>query len=152
MLVLVPLAIGRRVVQAVVGREVDHAHAAGQQLLGRLGRGGVRQAEEGTVAALGDRVGAEVFQRQIEPAGERRMDRRDVRAAFLAAGEQRDLRLRMAQQELDQLQGRVAGGAENGDADHAVVPGNEEGPIGMQDGQQRGQVRRLTNIGARRKS
>src|SRR5262247_367869 len=46
------------------------------------------------------------------------MNRADVRAAFLTAGERRDFGLRMAKQELDQLQGRIARGPENTDADH----------------------------------
>ena len=76
----------------------------------------MRQATEDAVGPLGDGLGREVFQRQIEPAGERRMDLADGLRLGLARRERGDLHLRMAQQELDQLQGRVAGGTEDGDA------------------------------------
>ncbi len=90
MLVLVPLAIGRGVVQAVVGAEKSITRTPrGQQRLGRFGRRRVRQAKKRTVAALGNRLGPEVFQAQIEPARQRRMNRADVRPPFLPAGERR---------------------------------------------------------------
>jgi hypothetical protein len=42
----------------------------------------------------------------------------NVRPAFLAAGGHRNLRLRMPQQQLDQLHGRIAGSAKNSDLNH----------------------------------
>ena len=46
------------------------------------------------------------------------MDHRDVGLALLPAGDRHDLRLGVAEQDLHQFQGRVAGGAEDGNACH----------------------------------
>src|SRR5205814_1180672 len=68
----------------------------------------------------GDGDGAQIFQAQIEAAIEGRMDAADVRIAFLTASEGGDFGFRMAQEQLDQFQGRVAGGAEDCDANHEL--------------------------------
>ena len=83
----------------------------------------MRQATEDALGPGGHLGRAEVFQPQIEPAGQRRVDHGDVRLAFLPAGDGHDLRLGMAEQNLDQFQGGVAGGAENGDACHGSTRG-----------------------------
>ncbi len=53
------------------------------------------------------------------------MDRSNLRVAFAAAGERGDFRFRMPQQDLDQLDRRVTGRAENGNTNHGS---NASGP------------------------
>ena len=81
----------------------------------------MRQATEDALGPRRDFGRAEVLQRQIEPAGQRGMDHGDRRLPFLPAGDGDDLRLRMPQQDLDQFQGRVARGAEDGNACHGFA-------------------------------
>ena len=50
-----------------------------------------------------------------------------VRLALLPAGDGHDLRLGVAKQNLDQFQGGVAGGSENGDACHGFAAKMELG-------------------------
>ena len=73
----------------------------------------MRQAAEHVVGPLGDRFGREVFERQVEPARERRVHFADRLRFGLAGRERRDLGVRMPQQQLDQLEGRIAGRTEN---------------------------------------
>ena len=67
----------------------------------------MRQATEDAIALSGDRFRRQVLERQVEPPGQLRMNGRHVRLPFLPAGQRRDLCLRMAQQDLDQLQRRI---------------------------------------------
>lgn len=78
----------------------------------------MRQTTEDAVAALGDGSRPEILQTKIQSAGERRMDGGDMRPTLLAAGEDRDFGLGMAEQNLDELEGRVAGRSQNADAYH----------------------------------
>jgi hypothetical protein len=78
----------------------------------------VRKAPKDAVGSLPHLIRREVLQRQVEPADETRMDARDGRVAFLAAGDRDDLRLRMPEEDLDRLEGGVSSGAEDCDLHH----------------------------------
>ena len=84
MLVVVPLGVDGRVVQPIVGAQVDDAAAGGQQRHDRLGARRVRQATEDAVGPLGDLSAASRFssRRSSRPRSER-MHVAEVRLAFL---------------------------------------------------------------------
>jgi hypothetical protein len=118
MLVAIPLEVGGSVVEPVIGREVDHLRAGGEDAGKDLGAGAVGEASEDTVGPLADLLWGEILERQIEPADEARMDARYRRTSILTAGDGNDLHLRVAEENLEQFQSGVAGGTEDGDFDH----------------------------------
>ena len=81
------------------------------------------QATEDAVASVRQHTRTEILQTQIQSAGQRGMNGRNVRPPFLPAGERGDFRLRMAEQNLDQLQSRIAGRTQNADAYHVAFLG-----------------------------
>ena len=80
------------------------------------------QAAKNAFRPSGNLGRAEVFQTQIQPAVERRMDHRHMRLAFLPAGDGHDFRLRVTKQNLNQFQCRITGGAEDRYACHVDIP------------------------------
>ena len=115
----VPVGVGLGTVEAIIGAQVDNPHAGVEQL-GNQGRGhAVRQATECHVGPGGDLAGLQVAHAQIEPTGQLRVDASHVRIVFATAGERGDFHLRMPEQDLHQLECRVTGGADNGNANHA---------------------------------
>ena len=125
MVVLVPFLIRSGIIQTIVRAEINHPHAGRDQRLCGLRRSRMRQATEDAVAAVCQNGCAKVLQTQIQPAGKRRMDGRNMRPPLLATGEGRDFYLRMAEQNLDQFQGRVARRSQNADAYHDAIPRTE---------------------------
>ena len=111
MFLAVPLGEDFRIVEAIIGAEVDDPRAGGQQVRNHGAAGPMRQATEDALGPGGDFRGSEVFQTQIQPIGERGVDHGDRRLAFLPAGDGDDLGPRMAEQDLDQFEGRIARGA-----------------------------------------
>ena len=107
-LLAVPLGEDFGIVEAIVGAEVDDPRAGGQQVRNHGAAGAVRQAAKGTLRPRGDLRRREVFQSQVQSIGERRMDHGDRRLTFLPAGNGDNLRPRMAEQDLDQFERRVA--------------------------------------------
>jgi hypothetical protein len=75
-------------------------------------------ASEDTIGPRADLLRREILERQIEPADEARMDARYRRTSILTAGDGDDLHLRVAEEDLEQFQGGIAGGTEDGDFDH----------------------------------
>ena len=69
----------------------------------------MRQAAEHAIGSLGNFVGREIFELQMEPAGERRMNFTDRRRFSFPRRERGDLDFRMAQQNANQLERRVTG-------------------------------------------
>ena len=118
MLVAIPLEVGGSVVEPVIGREIDHLRTGGEDAGKDLGAGAVGEASEDTVGPLADLLRGEILERQIEPADEARMDARYRRTSILTAGDGDDLHLRVAEEDLEQFQGGVARGTEDGDFDH----------------------------------
>jgi len=78
-LLAVPLLKRLGVVEPIVGAEVDDPGPGGQQMRGDRGRDPVRQAAKHAIGPRRDRHGVHIFQPQIQPPGERRMDRRHMR-------------------------------------------------------------------------
>ena len=119
----IPFQVSRRVVEPVVGAEIDDSGAGRQHLRQDLGAGAVRQAAEHAVGPPAHLLRREILQRQVEATHEARMHARDRRAALLAAGDGDNLGLRVPQQQFDGFERRVAGGAENRDGDHDKLRG-----------------------------
>ena len=76
------------------------------------------QAAEDALGPGGNLGRGELLRTQVQTAGQRRVDHRNVRLVLVLVGDRDDLGLRVAQQDLDQLQGRVARGANDGNACH----------------------------------
>ena len=118
MFLAVPFLIRGGVVETIIGAEVDQLRPGAQEMRSDRSRDAVRQTTEDAIGPRGDGDRPHILQPQIEPAGERRMDRSDMRVAFLAARERGDLDLGMPQEQLDEFEGRITRGPENGDARH----------------------------------
>ena len=125
----VPCFVRSHVAQPIVGAEVDDAHAAVQHLHDDPGRGGVRQTTENAIALSGDRFRRQVLECQVDPPSQLRMNGRHVRLTFLPARQRGDPCLRMAQQDLDQLQRRITGCTEYAHPHHvhACLNRNDSG-------------------------
>ena len=78
--------------------------ATRQQLGDGRRAGSMRQAAEHAIGPLGNYIGREIFELQMEPAGERRMDFTDRRRFGFPRRERGDLDFRMAQQNANQLE------------------------------------------------
>jgi hypothetical protein len=74
-------------------------------------------------AACGKLVGIEGLACEVDAAGEAGVHFADFRRPLLARGDGDDLDSWMPQQDLDQLEGRVAGPAEDGNLGHGKPPG-----------------------------
>lgn len=133
MFLAVPLGIDVGAVEAVVGGEVNDPAAGGQQGLDKRGTGPVRQATEHALRPGGDLGRTEILQRQVKPVGERGMNGGDVRIPLLAARDGNDLGAGMTQQNLDQFDGRVAGGTQNGDPCHGSRLTRSKGNKGKEE-------------------
>src|SRR5690242_7636259 len=78
----------------------------------------MRQAAEDAVGPFSDLVGREVFEVEVKPTGERRMDFADRGKFSFARREGRDLGLWMTQQDAHQLERRITRSTKNRDTDH----------------------------------
>ena len=118
MLMAIPFEVGGGIVEPVVGAEIDDLGPRGHHSRQDLRARAVRQAAEHALGPRADFLRREILERQVEAAHEARVDARNRRLPFLPARHGDDLRLRMAQEDLDGLEGRVAGSAQDGDGDH----------------------------------
>jgi hypothetical protein len=119
----VPLGVDVRIAQPVIGTEVDDAHAAGQECRQRTHAGTVRQTAEGALdAASHQAVGIQRLAAQVEAPKQAGVQLADQGRIFLARRDRHDLGVRMAQQDFDEFQGRVAGAAQDGNLRHARKP------------------------------
>ena len=121
MLLAVPLGVHIGIGQPIVGAEVDDPLTGLQQLAYGGGGSAVRQTAEHALAAGRHLSWFQVLQTHIQASRQLWVHGRHVRTAFLAAGQHRNLRLRMAHQNLDQLDRRVPGGSQNPNANHVQV-------------------------------
>ena len=114
---LVPGRVVRGVVQAVVGREVDHLPA----LLAQDGHGllrlHVRQGEKRDVAHARQPLGIELVEPDVGEAAQVRIDRTDRLAGEPLGGHADDRHPRVHEQEPQQLGAHIAAGAGDRDAD-----------------------------------
>ena len=118
---LVPFLERGLVLQAEVGREVDHFHA-GRDQLGGLGHGdAVRGREEHDVALL--QVGlVRARERDVDVAAQRGKHVGDGQAVFLARSDGGQLRLGVGSEQAQQFHARVAGAANDANFDHVCFP------------------------------
>ena len=107
-----------RVIEPVIGAQIDHLLAERQQLGDNCRARSVRQAAEHAIGPLRHLVHRQVFQLQIQPARERRMHFAHRPRLGLTRRERRDLHFRMAQQQLDQLERRITGRTKNRHTNH----------------------------------
>jgi hypothetical protein len=74
------------------------------------------EAAENDIGLFGNGGGLEVFAADVQASVEAGMDLGDVGRAFLAAGDGGDLRAGMIEEDLDDLQGGISRGSQDGDA------------------------------------
>ncbi|OPZ99071.1 MAG: hypothetical protein BWY71_01090 [Planctomycetes bacterium ADurb.Bin412] len=118
MLDLIDLFIKGDIPDAVIGAEIDHFYAGGQQF-GDEGHGHlVGQAAEGDIGTAGQLVQIDRLNRQVEPALEGGKDLRQGGAFLGQGGQVGDLGLGMAQEDQDGFMGGIAGGPDNGNSYH----------------------------------
>ena len=127
MLVTVPFLVDGRVIQTVVGTEVDDLGAPGEQGGDRLHAGDVGEAAEDHLGSTGDLGGPQIFALEIEPAVEALVNGVDGGRALLPGGEGGELHLGMPEEDLDEFERGVARGAEDGDLDHGGPGGSRNG-------------------------
>lgn len=108
-------------VEAIVGADVYYADAACEERGDVIHSHGMGQGDEGEVH-FGDGVGAEQCAAHVYAVFERRPDVGDVWALFSARAEVHDVGLGVSEEEVNEVEARVAGGADNADADHDYSP------------------------------
>src|SRR5688572_3899472 len=96
---VVPLLVNGRVVQPVVGAEVDDSRAGGEKVLDHLRARRVWQATEDAVGSLGERRGIKVFEPEVESTSQRRVNVAEMGLVVLPRGEGRDLGVRVREHE-----------------------------------------------------
>jgi hypothetical protein len=112
------LTVSGVIVEPVVGAEINDPLAVLKQLGNQATGCSVRQAAKNAIRPGDDLLRARILALQVDPPGEAGMNRGQTRTSLLTARRQRNLRAGVAQQELDQLQRRVAGCAKNRHACH----------------------------------
>jgi hypothetical protein len=110
----VPLFPRRDILDAEIGRDVDHAHAGIDQHPGLLHRDAVGRGEEYDVALL-ERGVRRRAESEINPAAQIGKHHRDRRARFLTRSNYLELAMRMLRQQAQQFDTGIAGAAHDSD-------------------------------------
>ena len=112
---VVPLIEDRRVVETIVGAEVDHFHAQVEEFRRDCSGRRMRQAAEDCVdAARFQLLRTEIFTTNGVLSSQRRVDFTDAACVF-STGNGDDFRRRMPTQQLEQFKRRVSGRAKDCD-------------------------------------
>ena len=106
----VPLGIDVRIAQAIIGTEVDDAHAplAAEPAIASMLTPCGKQPKTHSTPLASSRSASKGLHAQVDPARQARMRFADRRHLLIARGDRDDLGLRMAQQDLDQFAGRCS--------------------------------------------
>jgi hypothetical protein len=108
----VPLFVHSRIVEPIIGTQVNNAASGIEQLGDCFHARRVRQCAENQFCPLSNFFMGQVLARQVNQTGQRRMNFSDIWIARLPCGQSDNICVWMSRQNLEEFQSRITSGSQ----------------------------------------